>query len=423
MDIVKKAMVVSPFFPPFPRVGSTKRVENFVKYLPENKWEPIILTMDWGYNNSFIRENLKIYYTRNIATASWKAYQAADIETVKSWKSILMRKFIGFLRVIKKYTLIPDELILWVSLAIPKSRKLIKVENPDIIYVSAPPYSSLLTSVLLKKIYKIPLVCDIRDDWIENPLIAKDNELLNWMERKMENWVVHNSDKIVLVTPASYEMWSRRYPENRNKLCLIENGYNEAEFSSIPGYTFQDFALVHVGSLELNRSPELIFRALSKINAKEKGIHFYQYGLTLRDYRDMASNYSIEDVIHLEGLIDSDDAIARIKGASILVLLPTQNAPTAIPGKAYEYLRTGNPILLISKNNATTEFMKSFSNVYHVETDDEEKCLETIKKIYEYKDTLKTNINNNNKMKKYEKKELTKTLAGEFNSLLKMRHK
>ncbi|MBI5049152.1 MAG: glycosyltransferase [Deltaproteobacteria bacterium] len=414
---MNKVLIVSPFFPPFEKVGAVKRVEGFVKNLPENHWSPIVLTMDWGYNDLQIQQDKRLYFTRNIAFASWKAYEVADLRAAESWKSILLKKLIRFVRPIKKYLLPPDELVLWALWAVPLSRRVIKSEKPNVIFVTAPPYSSLLTAVILKKMSGLPLVCDIRDDWIGNPLMEKESRFLRFIERRMEQWVVRNSDRVVVMTPASLDLWRSRYPEDKAKICLIENGYNEEEFRAIVPHRFQDFALVHVGSLELNRSPELVYKALSRIGAKGKRIHFYQYGLALRDFQDMASRYGIEDVVHFEGIIKSDEAIARIKGASMLVLLPTQNAPTAIPGKAYEYLRTGKPILMISERNSATEFMNNFPNVYHVEPDDEQRCIDIIDEIYKRKDTLRTDMKGKG-IERYDRRKLTKELANVFNLLL-----
>jgi len=415
---MKKVLVVSPFFPPFSKVGATKRIESFVRYLPGNRWKPIVLAMDWGYSDLTEQDDKKIYFTRNIAYASWKAYQAADIDRTSSWKTLFMKKLIGLLRVIKKYILVPDELVLWIFWALSKAGQIRKKEKPDVLLVTAPPYSSLLTAVVLKKFLKIPLVCDIRDDWGGNPLIQKESRFLRGIEGAMEKWVVKNADRIVLMTTASLEHWRWRYPGMEDKFVLIPNGYNEEQFSAVPEYTFRDFALVHVGSLELNRSPELIYKALSRIGAEEKKIHLYQSGLALRVFAEMAARYGIRDVVHFEGFIGSDEAVARIKGAALLVLLPTQNAPTAIPGKAYEYLRAGKPVLLISGENATTDFMKKFPQVHHVLPDDEEACFEAIRKIYEEKDRG-SNVVQIGEIKKFERKELTKLLAEELDALLK----
>lgn len=414
---MNRVLIISPFYPPFPKPGATKRVENFVRYLPENGWEPVVLTMDWGPREKGREGPEKRYSTKNIAAASWRAYHIADVEQDQSWKAALMKKIIALLRVIKTYVLIPDELILWVCWAVPAARKIMKKDRPQVIYVSAPPNSSLLTAVVLKKMLKLPLVCDIRDDWSGNPIMEKKSALLRSLERKLEAWVVRASDAILLVTASSRAQWAKRYPELNGKFRLIPNGYSEDEYNAVPGHRFDDFALVHVGSLESNRSPELIYRALAKLGAKERKIGFYQYGLTLREYRDRAAQYGLQDVVRFEGTVTSDEALARIKGASLLVLLPTRNAPTAIPGKAYEYLRTGKPILMVSEENTTTEFMKKFSRVHHVLPDEEEKCADIISRICSDRRVPQAGTPDA-EIAQFDRRNLTGSLAHEFDGLL-----
>jgi len=414
---LKKVLVVTPYFPPYPRVGTIRRVENFVRYLPANHWKPVVLTMDWGYGDPGVYDNTNIYVTRNIARFSSKAYYMVNMETATTWKTTVASAAVRLLRQIKHFILIPDELILWSFGAISACRRIMRTESPDVIFVAAPPFSTLLIAVMLKKISNIPLVCDVRDDWIGNPLTQKTNLVLAFIERKMEKWVVDNSECVVLVTDASLEMWKERYFYAREKFSLVTNGYDEEEFASIQEYEFEGFAMLHAGSLETGRSPEVIFKALSLMGAKEKGVSFHQYGLTLREYKDMTFRHGVQDIVHFNKMVGGRESVARIKGCSILILIPTQNAPTAIPGKAYEYLRSGKPILLISRDNATTDFMKNFDNVYHIKPDDDKKCLEVIEKIYDEGYALIKRKPPDALLKKYDRKELTARLAGLFDSI------
>ena len=375
---MKKLLIITPHFPPFPRVGTVRRVENFARYLPGYGWQPVVLTMDWGYADRPETAEPRIYHTRNIAALSWNAYRFTRVKTGGSWRSMIGSSLIGIARTIKNWLLLPDELILWMFSVLPRLRKIIAEERPDALYVNAPPFSILLIGLAAKKLYGLPLVSDVRDDWADNPLTEKRNVVLRWIERRMERWVVSYSDKVIVVTPASFTAWCQRYPALKDKLCLIPNGYNEEEFSETAEYTYADFALVHAGSLEAGRSPELIFRSLAAIDAASKKISFYQYGLTIRDYKAMASDLGLEGAVHFEDIINGKEAISRIKGASALVLIPTGNAPTAIPGKTYEYLRTGKPVILISPPNATTDFLKQFPQVYHVLPEDELRCREVL---------------------------------------------
>jgi glycosyltransferase involved in cell wall biosynthesis len=414
----KKLLIITPHFPPFPRVGTVRRIENFVRYLPEYGWEPVVLTMDWGYADRSGSEKPRIYHTRNIAVLSWNAYRSTEVASARSWKNTITASLIQIARTFKNYALLPDELILWTFWVLPKLGKIIREEKPHALFVNGPPFSTLLIGVLVKLIYHLPLVSDVRDDWVDNPLTEKQNRVLRQIERRMERFVVHVSDAVIVVTPASHALWSRRYPEWSDKIHLLPNGYNEEEFSAVSPYPFDDFALVHAGSLEGYRSPELIFRALAGLEAQAKNIGFYQYGLTIRDYKILAAAYGLQDVVHFEDLISGREAVSRIKGASALVLIPTWNAPTAIPGKAYEYLRSGKQIILISPPNTTTDFLEQFSQVHHVLPGDEIRLKEIIEQLISLRETP-IDAESQEVLKQFDRKVLTGELATLLSSVAK----
>jgi len=366
--------------------------------------------MDWGYTDRPGSATPKIYSTRNIALFSWKAYRSTEVTSAGSWRDVLTSSLIRLARTFKNYMLLPDELILWIFWVLPKLRRIVREEHPDALFVNGPPFSTLLIGVLVKLFYHLPLVSDVRDDWVENPLTEKGNRLLNTIERRMERWVVRHSDKIIVVTPASHALWSRRYPDCRAKICLLPNGYNEEEFSEVTAFPYDDFALVHAGSLEAYRSPELLFRALTSLGAQTAKIGFYQYGLTIRDYKTMATEYGLDNIVHFEDIISGREAVSRIKGASALVLIPTCNAPTAIPGKAYEYLRAGKPIILISPPNASTDFLNQFPQVYHVLPGDEIRLKEIVEQLVSRRDTTISTASQEI-LKRFDRKALTGELA------------
>lgn len=380
---MKKVLIITPQYPPFPRVGTTKRVVNFVRYLPGYGWEPVILTMDWGYDHRCTTgaDGHRIYSTANIAKYSWDAYRKAEMGDGKPAAPSFSGRLISIIRALKNFLLVPDELILWIPLLLARAGRIIKEERPDAIYVNAPPFSPLLAGILLKKLHGIPVICDIRDDWAGNPLLEKRNRLLRAIELMMENWVSRNASGIVLVTPSSCRLWKSLHPADTAKVADISNGFSEEEYHASPTHEFPDFAFVHAGSLEANRSPEIIFKAMANLKTGGAQFSFHQFGLTIREFRKLPEAYGIANDVHFNDLIGSSEAISKTKGASALVLLPTQNAPTAIPGKAYEYLRTGKPVLLISDPNATTELMARFPKVFIVKPGDDAACLNAIKAI------------------------------------------
>lgn len=375
---MRKALILTPHYPPFSRVGTTKRVVNFARYLPAYEWEPVIITMDWGYRNNPDRDAFgnKIYSTPNLARTSWQAYQKAELSSRKP--GALKRVLISMVRTTKNALLIPDELILWQPFAIRRFREIAHVEKPDLLFVNAPPFSPLLAGCRIHDIFKIPLVCDIRDDWNGNPLLEKRNPVLRRIERRMERRVSNCSTGIVLVTEPSCSLWLGNHPGDKGKVRLIPNGYSEDEYAAAKPACFAMETIVHTGSLEAGRSPETIIKALAALKHAGRPIQFHQYGLSLGEFRELADRYGVQDLVFFHGMVSGEEALSAIKGASMLILLPTQTAPTAVPGKAYEYLRSGKPILLVSDDNTTTQFMNQFPNVHRIKPDDDDGCREAI---------------------------------------------
>lgn len=372
---MRTALVMTPFFPPSPWPGATHRVASFARYLPLYGWRPLVVTMDWGDPPSELGPELAVYRTRNLARLSWRTYQAGNLEHRPSAWAACCRQAVRLLRLVKDGVMIPDEKILWLPWVLPAVGRIVKEAQPDLMLASAPPFSTLVAAALAQRRHGLPLVCDFRDDWGGNPLFEKRNRLLRAIEARFERWVVHRSDRVVVPTESSARLLSQRHPGEQAKLCLVPNGYDEDDFGAVSARHIPHFSLVHAGAMEADRSPELVFRALARLGAVQRDIHFHQLGVTRREFRRLPACYGVEGVVHFEEQVSARDALAWIKGASVLVLIPTRTAPTAIPGKAYEYLRTGKPIMVLSEDNATTEFMAQFRNVFTVRPDDTERCV------------------------------------------------
>lgn len=400
-------LVVSPYYHPFPRVGAIKRIASFVRYLPESGISPVVLTMDWGSIDRSSPE--RVYRTRNFAAFSWRAYQSADLQSGNSIGHLFRKAMVGIVRRVRTCLLVPDELVLWGLPAVFASRRLVSREHPCLILVTAPPYSSLLTAVVLKKLYRLPLICDLRDDWGGNPLVEKESGFLRWLENRMERWVVNHADAVLVMTDESRDHWILRHPGSTQRIVLLPNGYCEEEFEAATARHFGHFALVHVGSLEAGRSPDLILKAMARLRQAGLAVHFHQFGIALNEFRDQVLSIGLEDQVHFEGMVTAREAISCMLGASVLVLLPTRTAPTAIPGKAYEYLRAGRPILMVSGENATTRLMMQFPGVYRIDPDDEEQCMQVIAGLAGSKDKALPGVPSG--IQAYERRMLTRELA------------
>ena len=151
MEKNKKVLLLAYYFPPAGG-GGVQRVTKFVKYLPEYGWQPIVVTAN---DDCYIERDITLLNeisekVRLIRVPSLISQNKAHNIRKSSgaglpWednKPIKLRGFI--LEFIRNFLLIPDSQILWVIPAIIKLVFLLRRGEFDVIWATAPPYSTLL---------------------------------------------------------------------------------------------------------------------------------------------------------------------------------------------------------------------------------------------------------------------------------------
>ena len=359
-------------FPDVIQPGGSVRLEKLLKYLPES-WRPVVLSVQVPEEAlvDAVHTGSDVHRTRSHYGAFARAYRAMHLEA----GSVARRKGIDLVRRLKNLFLVPDDVVLWWPRAWPRASKLIREHRIDLVFSSGPPYSCLLLGALVAKRAGLPFIADLRDDWAGNPLAGRRNLTQSLTEFPMERWMIKRSSRIVHVTEASLELYHRRYPDRAARMALIRNGYDEADFEDWEPQPAEEkgFLIVHTGSLKQGRSPEPLLQAMALLgerNAVFRQVRFRQVGTTHREYVEMATKLGLEPQVTWTERLERKDALAVARGAGGLLLLPTQTADTAIPGKAYEYLRAMKPILAISRPNESTRFLEQFSGVTLVRPED-----------------------------------------------------
>ncbi|HOK42022.1 MAG TPA: hypothetical protein PLD27_13410, partial [bacterium] len=204
---VPKILMIAYYFPPLGG-GGVPRPLKFCKYLPKFGWQPIVLTSKNGvgpvYDKTLLDElntykDVKVYRTLSFELGALKKLllrQSAKqlersekqnidskiensrhiIEQKNNTKSpnticrftkriitLFFQKIYNLIFIFLKKICIPDDKILWALPSFFAALRIIKKENPDLIFVTIPPYSSFILGALLKKCTGKKLVVDYRD--------------------------------------------------------------------------------------------------------------------------------------------------------------------------------------------------------------------------------------------------------------------
>jgi glycosyltransferase involved in cell wall biosynthesis len=247
----------------------------------------------------------------------------------------------------------------------------------DLIYASMSPFESGEAAARLAREAGKPWVADLRDPWALDEWIRYPTRLHRRREMARMRRTLGSAAAIVMNTPEATLQLARHFPElGRKRLFTIPNGFDAADFSgrrprAAPG----EFRIVHAGYVHtsgglshrrtqlvrtllggsvrgldiLARSHVYLLEAVDRVLRVEPGLRS-----TLRvDLIGLLSDSDREgiasDVVRVHGYLPHDRTITLLRSAHLLFLpmydLPVGTRARIVPGKTYEYLATGNPIL------------------------------------------------------------------------------
>lgn len=360
---MKRVLVITYYWPPTGG-GGVMRWLKFSKYLPAYGWEPVIFTPE-NPDPSIIDESLTgevpgglevirlpiwepydIYrkLTGKKKTEKFKAGYIAEA-SAKGWKDRLSVFIRGNL-------MIPDPRKYWIRPAVRHLTGYLKTSPVDAIVTTGPPHSMHLIGMKLKRATGIPWLADFRDPWTHIDFYHR-LRLTRWADRKhrrLEKQVLAEADEVVTVSWSWAHDFERIHP---GTILVVTNGYDPQDFNLADPETDTDFSLTHIGSFNRDRNPLILWKVLGD---KAKSDPLFRQKLKIRfvgqtDHaiHDSLKEQGLEGCIEDHGFVDHKRSL-ELLGRSQVLLLPLNDAPNIagiIPGKLFEYLATGRPVLLI----------------------------------------------------------------------------
>jgi hypothetical protein len=377
----KKVLIVSYYFPPAGGAG-VQRTLKFVKYLPEFGWEPVILTArnaDYpAYDESLqseIPQGIKVYRSR--IAEPYRLYrkltgrptdEATDIATL-TLKEHEKRKFSEQLSEwLRAAFFVPDARIAWLFFAFLMGIKILRQEKIDVIYSSAPPYTTHLIGMMLHRFSQRPWVADFRDSWIGwlsapqwRPKFSR--KLETWMERS----VLFHANRILHVSQGVKEDLLSRHPEMRdNRWQFLPNGFDADDLKNVkPMPKDEKITFTYTGSLYGNRNPEYLLRTLEKLQQTNstvlEKIRFRFVGRVGQSIFQRIEDSSVSRIIEVVSYVSHQESLAYLLGSDISLLI-IDDAPMnrgILTGKLFEYIGAGHPIFALAPEGEAADLIRS----------------------------------------------------------------
>lgn len=359
----KKVLIVTYYWPPSGGSG-VQRWLKFVKYLVRAGWEPYVFTPE---NPSFTIEDKSLQKdvpdsVEVIRFPIWEPYQLFfKLSSLLGKKSPQQADFISagkktFFQKISSWIrgnfFIPDARVFWVKPSVEYLIDFIARNEIEKIITTGPPHSVHLIGLRLKKLNPaLQWIADFRDPWSEWDLL--DTLSLTSLARKrqvnLEKKVLTTADRVITIAP--YHVNRLEILSDR-KVDLITNGFDEDDFAGIQHHRTDKLTIRHVGIVDELRDPKPVMMAIKELCILDSDFESQVLIEFIGKVNSSFKNF-VKDDEQLSAITKFTDQVPheqllKLYGTTdlqLLVLAHTAIAPGNLPGKFFEYLASGKPIL------------------------------------------------------------------------------
>jgi glycosyltransferase involved in cell wall biosynthesis len=192
-------------------------------------------------------------------------------------------------------------------------------------------------------------------------------------------------------------LFRRNYPSIApERFVTVPNGFDEDEWQRLGPENGGAgaggdgrFVLRYAGSLYQRRNPLPVFRALRRLMHRgEIGRDTVTVDLVGwcevaegRRVKDMAGEWGVVDCVRWSGPLGRAETLRRMRQADLLLLL-AEDQPYQVPGKAYEYLRAGRPILALTSEGALAQLLRRTGGAWVLDPSDDAGIAAAIREAY-----------------------------------------
>ena len=381
-----RVLMIAHHFPPAGGSGSNRALA-FARYLPEHGWQPVVLTpgVAWAIHRDDRLLGEVPSEVRVIRTPSWEPRPArrpplplgeaarsageggggARTSALDTAPSPLdkaspsgrgrARSHLGHL---KRF---PDAHIGWLPFALAAATRV----RFDAAYSSSGPFTSHLVGLALKRLTHRAWVAELRDGWYRwNRAIFPDYPI--WRDRleaRLEAAALRRADRVVLVTERMASAFRCQYPDlPPDHFAVVPNGFDPAQFARArqPAAPHSGWDVVHAGALYYGRSLAAFLDAAARVAAADARFA-HEFRLRLIGTLDASAMAEVNrragtTRVQLCGQFDHAATIEAMRAADafLLVANTTPGAEATVPGKLFEYLAVGRPVLAVAPPDSST---------------------------------------------------------------------
>ncbi|MDZ7367737.1 MAG: glycosyltransferase [candidate division KSB1 bacterium] len=361
-------------------MGGTQRVAKWGKYFLRLGWQVTVITVKpityYAFDDSLLNE---LEGARIIRTGSLDPARLLYLLRRKKKRRASEKdgSLPTFSRVIGKaqsglyWVLIPDARILWLPFALWHTWREIRQQKIPFIVTSGPPHSSHFVGWILSKFTGVKWVSDFRDSWLQGNLLPTPTALHRWLHRVMEKRILTDAHAVTATSQILVDTLAGIGQRKAGTTYFLPNGYDGDDFAEPVPISDGCFDVAYVGAISSFADPRTLlegfrlFVETAQLSPDETRLYFIGADVTGKLSTWVREN-GLDKHVKAGGYVPHHEAIKAMRQADLLVYLVCPGSFQAlIPGKTFEYIAAGKPVLAIGDRIEGTQWLMQHAAVRH----------------------------------------------------------
>jgi glycosyltransferase involved in cell wall biosynthesis len=363
---MKKVLFITYYWPPSGK-ASLQWPLKIIKHLPSLGWIPSVLTVaedtftqkDTTFNNE-IPDSVKIIKAKSYEPfdiykkfiGKNKEEQLIASEAISDKNKSFAHKLSIWLRM---NIFIPDARVGWYFPAVKAGINFLSEEKIDAVVSIGPPHTAHLIGKKLSSKFSIPYLPVFIDPWVDISYYKnfRRSRITLSIDNRFEKSVLQNAGAVVFVTETMKNDYEKKYPFISEKSNVLYWGYSEEDFRMDDGKWETDEGkeevILHAGNIFDHQNPKFFWRTIrNEINNGRK-LKLVFVGTVSPEIKQSIKDASLESHTEYKGFLPYKSMLKEMMKADYLLVCATE--PRHVPGKLFEYLRAGKPIIAFGDGN------------------------------------------------------------------------
>ena len=423
-----RALVLAYYYPPLGGAG-VQRTTKLLKHLPAFDWEAVVVTGPDDAGVAWAPPDLAL---ASDVPFSLVAERVPGSPRKEPRGRRRLRRAVGLPSSFGRW---------WAEGAAGAALDVARRSSFDLLYVSMSPFESAAAAGEISREAGLPWVADLRDPWALDEWARYPSGLHRSLEARRMRRGLASASAVVANTAEAATVIRSRFPELSARLSVVPNGWDADDFTAPPpprsdgrfrvvltGYSHgavEETALARAlggvtrGIDISTRSHRPLLEALALVERRRPELAS-RVELHVAGAAERAAGGARHGRLVEHGYLAHDRAITLIRTADLLFLpmhdLPAGVRATTVPGKTYEYLAAGRPILAAVPDGDARDLLLGLPRVWTCRPSDVEGMAAAL--VAAVEDSPAPTLDRTDVVESFERRVLARRLAAVFDDAI-----